>query len=148
MSPRSRGGRRTSAGASARRALATLTLLAACEPATEPAAPEIRPVRVMSVEEGTSGDTVALTGTVQAETEVNLGFRIGGRLIERLVNVGDRVAPRPARCPARRRGRGERAARGARRSRRGDGAAGRGAEQLRAPEDAVRGRLDHPGPLR
>jgi membrane fusion protein, multidrug efflux system len=36
---------------------------------------------------------VSLTGTVQAETEVNLAFRIGGRLIERHVNVGDRVAP-------------------------------------------------------
>jgi RND family efflux transporter MFP subunit len=32
-----------------------------------------------------------LTGTIQAENEVNLAFRIGGRLIERLVNVGDQV---------------------------------------------------------
>ena len=82
-----------SAGAYALRALATLILLAACEPATEPAAPEIRPVRVISVEERTSGDTVALTGTVQAETEVSLAFRIGGRVVERPVNVGDRVTP-------------------------------------------------------
>jgi RND family efflux transporter MFP subunit len=34
---------------------------------------------------------VSLTGTIQAETEANLGFRIEGRMIERLVNVGDRV---------------------------------------------------------
>jgi RND family efflux transporter MFP subunit len=72
-------------------ALALPALLAACEPAAEPAAPEIRPVRVISVEERAGGETVSLTGTVQAETEVNLAFRIGGRLIERLVNVGDQV---------------------------------------------------------
>ena len=81
------------AGANALRALATLALLAACEPSAEPTAPEIRPVRVVSVEERTGGDTIALTGTVQAETEIALAFRIGGRLIERHVNVGDRVAP-------------------------------------------------------
>jgi membrane fusion protein, multidrug efflux system len=74
------------------RAVAMLILAAACGPAEEPAAPEIRPVRVMSVEERTGGETVSLTGTVQAETEVNLAFRIGGRLIERLVNVGDQVS--------------------------------------------------------
>ena len=73
------------------RALAMLTLLAACEPAAEPAAPEIRPVRVVVVENRTGGDAVSLTGTVQAETEVNLAFRIDGRMTGRLVNVGDRV---------------------------------------------------------
>jgi membrane fusion protein, multidrug efflux system len=72
-------------------ALALLSLLAACGPAAEPAPPEIRPVRVVSVQEVSGGETVSLTGTVQAENEVNLAFRIGGRLIERLVNVGDQV---------------------------------------------------------
>ena len=47
---------------------------------------------MVSVQEVTGGETVSLTGTVQAENEVNLAFRIGGRLIERLVNVGDQVA--------------------------------------------------------
>jgi membrane fusion protein, multidrug efflux system len=73
-------------------ALVVLMLLAGCEPAAEPAAPEIRPVRVMSVAERTGGDTVSLTGTVRAETEVALAFRIAGRLVERLVNVGDRLS--------------------------------------------------------
>lgn len=77
--------------ASALGALAVLTLLAACEPAAEPAAPEIRPVRVVSVEERTGGDTVSLTGTVQAATTVNFAFRIDGRMTERSVNVGDRI---------------------------------------------------------
>jgi len=38
-------------------------------------------------------NTVALTGTVQARTETNLSFRIDGRLIERVVGVGDVVRP-------------------------------------------------------
>jgi RND family efflux transporter MFP subunit len=74
-------------------AVAMLILAAACDPAEEPAAPEIRPVRVLTIEERAGGDTVALTGTVQAQTEVNLAFRIDGRMTERLVNVGDRVMP-------------------------------------------------------
>jgi membrane fusion protein, multidrug efflux system len=74
------------------RALAALTLLSACGQDAEQAAPEIRPVRVVSVQELTGGETVSLTGTVQAENQVNLAFRIGGRLIERLVSVGDPVA--------------------------------------------------------
>jgi RND family efflux transporter MFP subunit len=75
------------------RALALLSLLAACEPAAEQTAPEIRPVRVITVEQQAGGDIVSLTGTVQAEVTVNLAFRIDGRMTERLVNVGDRVGP-------------------------------------------------------
>ncbi|WP_431272518.1 efflux RND transporter periplasmic adaptor subunit [Dankookia sp. P2] len=33
-----------------------------------------------------------MTGTVEAETQANLAFRIDGRMVERLVNVGDRVS--------------------------------------------------------
>jgi RND family efflux transporter MFP subunit len=85
--------RRMPGGANALGALAMLTLLGACGPAAEPAAPEIRPVRVVTIEERAGGDTVSLTGTVQAQMEVNLAFRIDGRMIERLANVGDPVAP-------------------------------------------------------
>lgn len=46
----------------------------------------------MSVESRGDATTVSLTGNVQAQTEVSLAFRIDGRMIERLVNVGDRVA--------------------------------------------------------
>jgi RND family efflux transporter MFP subunit len=34
---------------------------------------------------------VTLTGTVQAQTEVNLSFRVDGRMIERSAQVGDTV---------------------------------------------------------
>ena len=47
----------------------------------------------MTVDTHGSTGTVALTGTVQAETEINQSFRIDGRLIERAVNVGDAVRP-------------------------------------------------------
>jgi RND family efflux transporter MFP subunit len=80
-------------GAIAVLALATLTLLAACKRVEEPPPPEVRPVRVISVDRRAAGETVSLTGTVQAQTEVNLSFRIDGRMIERNVNVGDTVKP-------------------------------------------------------
>lgn len=81
------------ARANALGAVALLALLAACGEPEEPAAPEVRPVRVITIEERAGGDTVSLTGTVQAEMEVNLAFRIDGRMIERLVGVGDQVEP-------------------------------------------------------
>jgi RND family efflux transporter MFP subunit len=74
-------------------ALVIVALLAACGPEAEPAPPEVRPVRVITIEERTGGDTVSLTGTVQAATTVNLAFRIDGRMTERLATVGDAVTP-------------------------------------------------------
>lgn len=67
-------------------------LLGACKPAEEPKAEPIRPVRVMTVEKQPGGQAVSFTGQIQARDEVNLSFRVGGRMIERSVNVGDRVA--------------------------------------------------------
>jgi membrane fusion protein, multidrug efflux system len=72
-------------------AAAALAVLAACQPAEQKAAPEIRPVRVVTIQSGSGGDSVSLTGRVQAESEVNLAFRIDGRMISRAVNVGDTV---------------------------------------------------------
>ena len=51
----------------------------------------LRPVRVVTVEELTSGEPVSLSGVVQAEKEVDLAFRIGGRLVERTPGTGDQV---------------------------------------------------------
>lgn len=66
-------------------------MLTACGEPPAPPPPEPRPVRVTTVEARGEATVVSLTGTIQAETEVNLGFRIDGRMVERLVNVGDRV---------------------------------------------------------
>jgi RND family efflux transporter MFP subunit len=68
-----------------------LTCLSACGEAPAPPAPKIRPVRTITVEKRAVGDTVALTGQIRAQDEVSLALRIDGKLIERLVNVGDRV---------------------------------------------------------
>ena len=69
------------------------TLVTGCDRAQEPPAPEVRPVRAVKIEMREMGDTVALTGTVQAQTEINLSFRIDGRMLERAVNVGDTLRP-------------------------------------------------------
>ena len=65
--------------------------LAACGEPPAPPPEEPRPVRVATVESRGEATVVSLTGTIQAQTEVNLGFRIDGRMVDRLVNVGDRV---------------------------------------------------------
>jgi RND family efflux transporter MFP subunit len=66
--------------------------LAACDSEEDASAPQVRPVRVVTVEERESGETVSLAGTVESRVQVDLAFRIGGRMTERLVNVGDTVA--------------------------------------------------------
>jgi membrane fusion protein, multidrug efflux system len=133
-------------GAPALVALTMLTLLAGCGGSEEAPAPEIRPVRVVTIEERPGGETVALTGTVQAEATVDLAFRINGRMTDRPVKVGDTVAPGliVARLDPENE---ENALRAARRRGRGDGPADRGQEQLSAPEHAASRRLDHAGPL-
>jgi RND family efflux transporter MFP subunit len=54
---------------------------------------EVRPVRVTSVRHTPSGEMISLTGQIQAKDQANLAFRIGGRLQERNVTVGDPVTP-------------------------------------------------------
>lgn len=66
-------------------------LLGACEPASEAEAPPVRPVRVVTIAKGDSGEVVSLTGDIQAEDEASLAFRVSGRMIERFANVGDTV---------------------------------------------------------
>jgi len=66
-------------------------ILAGCKEEAETAAPEIRPVRTVTVEKSESGVPVVLTGRIEALDQASFGFRISGRMIERTVNVGDRV---------------------------------------------------------
>ncbi len=65
--------------------------LASCKPAEKSATAQPRPVRVVTVERQEGGETVSLSGQIEAETEVSLSFRVGGRMIQRPVHVGDRV---------------------------------------------------------
>ena len=71
--------------------LGLVAFLASCKETEEAAPAEARPVRVVTVEERTSGDEVSLAGTLESQVQVDLGFRIGGRVAERLVNVGEVV---------------------------------------------------------
>jgi RND family efflux transporter MFP subunit len=73
--------------------LALIATLAAtsCGPGAQPEAEPIRPVRVVTVEKREGGETVSLTGRIKAEENVVLSFRVGGRMVARTVNVGDRV---------------------------------------------------------
>jgi len=70
-----------------------VALVAGCRRAEEAPPEEIRPVRVITIEPRRAGETVSLTGTVQAQSEVNYAFRIDGRLVRRAVGVGDAVRP-------------------------------------------------------
>ncbi|MBV9274748.1 MAG: efflux RND transporter periplasmic adaptor subunit [Verrucomicrobia bacterium] len=74
-------------------ALSATAVLSACHKTTEATLPEVRPVRTVTVVEQPVAETALLTGHIEAENEAALGFRISGRMIERLVNVGDRVSP-------------------------------------------------------
>ncbi|KRE20661.1 RND transporter [Bosea sp. Root483D1] len=65
-------------------------VLASC--GNEPVPPsEGRLVGVVTVAAGQFSDDIQLSGEIQAKKDVGLAFRIGGRVLERPVNVGDRV---------------------------------------------------------
>lgn len=70
---------------------ALAALLAACEPDSQAAAPQPRPVRTVTVTKSEAGQPVTLTGRIEAEDEVTLGFRVPGRVLENTVRVGDRL---------------------------------------------------------
>ena len=70
--------------------LAALGALSACskvEPAHEP----VRSVKVTTVGEDARQSSVEYSGDVQARVESRLGFRVGGKIIRRSVELGQRV---------------------------------------------------------
>ena len=68
-----------------------MAALSGCE--QRQAAPQKQPVRVRVAEAALEkySPVYALTGIIAARTETNVSFRIGGRVAERLVDVGDHV---------------------------------------------------------
>lgn len=71
--------------------LAPIAVLAGCGQAVETKSPEVRPVRTITVSKSVAGAPITLTGRIEAQDQASLGFRIAGRMIERTINVGDRV---------------------------------------------------------
>ena len=65
--------------------------MAACGPKKEAETPAPRPVRTVTAKPQDSGETVVLTGHIQAEDEASMAFRIGGRMTERFVTTGVRA---------------------------------------------------------
>ncbi|NUB13427.1 efflux RND transporter periplasmic adaptor subunit [Azospirillum brasilense] len=65
-------------------------LLLGCEQPTPPPA-EATLIRALPVQVSQFDRTAALTGEIQARHESNLGFRVGGKVVERLVDVGQAV---------------------------------------------------------
>ncbi|WP_044432945.1 efflux RND transporter periplasmic adaptor subunit [Skermanella aerolata] len=70
--------------------MGTLVLLGCEQPAPPPA--ESTLVRALAVQMTQFDRTTALTGEIRARRESNLGFRVGGKVTERPVDVGDKVA--------------------------------------------------------
>ncbi len=65
--------------------------LAGCGRSQKADAPIPRPVRTVTAAQTDAGETVVLTGHIQAQDEAAMAFRIGGRMVQRFVNVGDQV---------------------------------------------------------
>jgi RND family efflux transporter MFP subunit len=70
---------------------ALVVLLTGCRSGDDDVKSEVRPVRAITINTVDSSGVFALTGRVQAQTEVNQSFRLDGQLIERLVDIGDTV---------------------------------------------------------
>ncbi len=67
-------------------------VLAACDDrATSATAPPPRPVQVQRVTFAPADETREFAGVVRARYETDLGFRVAGKMVARLINVGDRV---------------------------------------------------------
>jgi RND family efflux transporter MFP subunit len=71
--------------------LVLLSALAGCGKEEKAAAPNIRPVRTVTVEPREAGETVSLTGEIQPRYQADLGFRVDGKILERPVDVGTQV---------------------------------------------------------
>jgi RND family efflux transporter MFP subunit len=71
-------------------AVAAIAALAACS-RTETAPDPIRAVRTMTVSPQTAGGSFEYAGEVKARTESRLSFRVGGKMVKRMVDLGDTV---------------------------------------------------------
>src|SRR5262249_60727002 len=71
--------------------LALSPAVTACKKEDRAAAPDIRPVRTVTVEPKQAGDTLSLTGEIQPRYQADIGFRVNGKILKRPVDVGTQV---------------------------------------------------------
>ena len=71
-------------------ALAGITALAACSK-TDTAPDPVRAVRTLTISPQTAGGAYEYAGEVKSRTESRLSFRVGGKMLKRLVDLGDTV---------------------------------------------------------
>lgn len=71
--------------------LGATALLSACSEEPAKIEAEVPRVKVVAVEPKHEVTSLVYSGSVKARVEMNMGFRLSGKITERLVNVGDRV---------------------------------------------------------
>jgi RND family efflux transporter MFP subunit len=72
--------------------LPAILVLAACSKAA-PAPEPVRAVRTLTVSAQQAGATLEYAGEIKPRIESRLGFRVGGKIVRRLVDAGDAVKP-------------------------------------------------------
>ncbi|KQZ49962.1 hemolysin secretion protein D [Rhizobium sp. Root149] len=71
--------------------VAVAAILSGCTEEKKAAEQVIRPVKVVEVKARQAGPLLQYSGSIRARTEVPLGFRVDGKISDRLVDVGQRV---------------------------------------------------------
>ncbi|MFC3146829.1 efflux RND transporter periplasmic adaptor subunit [Piscinibacterium candidicorallinum] len=74
-------------------AAAAVALLAACGKSAAPPQEDIRPVRTITVGTGQLGAGAVFAAEIRPRVEQRLSFRVGGKMTERLVELGTPVKP-------------------------------------------------------
>jgi RND family efflux transporter MFP subunit len=70
--------------------VAALMIVAGCTPRTELAS-AVRPVKVMQVTARDAREIAAFAGEIRARHETDVAFRVGGKILERRVDLGETV---------------------------------------------------------
>jgi len=71
--------------------LTALMILAGCDSQAKVGQDVVRPVKVAVAGDAAGGRTLTYSGVVRPRIESMVGFRVPGKIVERLVNVGDRI---------------------------------------------------------
>ncbi|MGE7367501.1 efflux RND transporter periplasmic adaptor subunit [Neorhizobium sp. NPDC001467] len=72
----------------------TIAVFSGCSEQKKPQAVEVlRPVKVAEIAAADEGRSLVYSGAVRARKQMDLGFRVAGKITERLVDVGERVKP-------------------------------------------------------